>query len=320
MNFRPKNDSIALYGIREKCARSQGGAVKSGRGRSGILDLPVGYSMTSGGGLNIVVKDGYAESFDGFAMPDAASTADGESAPLGRGPLTQLALAGRPSERALVRRCVRGGVVGRLIRELYLGGRNPRPLEELRVSEYARARGVPTPEALAAIVQPVGPFLYKGALAVREISPSADLEAELAALKRPVDRETLARKRGVISSLGRLIAKMHGAGIRHADLHLKNILLPGEKGGPELYLLDLDRAKVHDPLSDFRKRSNILRLYRSVEKVNRRGKVITRTDLLRFVMSYAGESSQSARELTVRLGRMLPAWRLKWKLSDALGV
>ncbi len=72
MNFRPKNDSIALYGKSEKCARSQGGAVKSGRGRSGNLDLPAGYSMTSGGGLNIVVKDGYAESFDGFAMPDAA--------------------------------------------------------------------------------------------------------------------------------------------------------------------------------------------------------------------------------------------------------
>jgi len=291
----------------------------SERVRRGNLDLPAGYSMTSIDGLNIVVKEGYAQSFDGFILPEIGATG-GDSSPRGRSRLTPLPLAGGSGKRVLVRRCVRGGILGRFLQELYLGGKNPRPLAELRISEYARSRGVPTPEVMAAIFRRVGPFFYKGALAVREISPGADLEAELAALVRPVDREVLTRKRRVISLLGRLVAKMHAAGIWHADLHLKNILLSGEKADPALYLLDLDRARVFDPLPDFRKRSNLLRLYRSIRKVNRRGEVITRTDLLRFLRSYAEESSLPVRVLTEGLGRMLPAWRLKWKLSDALGV
>jgi tRNA A-37 threonylcarbamoyl transferase component Bud32 len=113
---------------------------------------------------------------------------------------------------------------------------------------------------------------------------------------------------------------MHGAGIRHADLHLKNVLLTEEEGSPKLYLLDLDAATISQPLSDLAKCVNLLRLYRSVEKVNRRRTVITRTDALRFLRSYADESSQPIRSLTGRLARLKPFWQLKWKLSDSLGA
>ncbi len=287
--------------------------------------MPAGYSMTSTGGLKVVVKEGYAESFDGFTLPKISASGGGESAGGGgRARLTPMSLVGNPGKRALVRRCVRGGIPGLFLKEFYLGGSNPRPLRELKVSEHARVRGVPTPEVLAAIFQQISPFFYRGALAVREISSGVDLEAALATLGRPADRDRLVRKRRVIALLGRLVAKMHAAGIWHADLHLSNVLLTEDEGEPELFLLDLDRAKVFDRLPDFRKRSNILRLYRSVRKVNRRHNAITRTDLLRFLRSYAGGTSQparqSARELARRLGRMLPAWRLKWKLSDALGI
>lgn len=267
-----------------------------------------------------MVKEGYAECFDGFVMPEISSGAPGEMDPYGRSRLTAFPLHDGSDERALIRRCVRGGLVGRLLKELYLGGTYPRPLEELKVSEHARAHGIPTPEILAVAFEGVGPFFYKGAVATREVKQGSDLETELDSLTCPVAGDTLAAKRRAIGLLGSLVAKMHGAGIRHADLHLKNVLLTEEEGGPKLYLLDLDAATISQPLSDLAKCANLLRLYRSVEKVNRRRAVITRTDVLRFLRSYADESSQPIRSLTGKLARLKPFWRLKWKLSDSLGA
>jgi tRNA A-37 threonylcarbamoyl transferase component Bud32 len=320
LNFLRKNGSIGVNERLDKCALVVGDVVAFESGMVKEKDLPEGYRSVSRSGLNIVFKEGYAETFGEFSLPEGPPGGDGAPALRGRGTLASLPLAEDAGERALLRKCIRGGVFGRFLGGLYLNAGTPRPLSELKISQYARASGITTPEVLAAVFQGVGPFFYRGALAVREISPSADLEAELASLGHPAKGETLGRKRRTISSLGRLVAKMHEAGIWHADLHLKNILLAQEDDGPKLYLLDLDAARVMNPLSGFRRRLNILRLYRSVEKANRRGRVITRTDLLRFLRSYAEHSSRPLRESAVKLGRMLPLWRLKWKLSDALGV
>ncbi len=146
------------------------------------------------------------------------------------------------------------------------------------------------------------------------------MQAELLSLDSPAGSEALEKKRRTISLLGQLVAKMHAAGIYHADLHLKNILLSESTEGSKLYLLDLDAARILNPLSDYRKCMNLLRLYRSAQKVNRRRRVIARTDLLRFLHSYAEESSRPVKELVARLRRMLPFWRVKWKLSDMFGV
>ncbi len=297
-----------------------GAAVAQGLQMRKRFDVPAGYRMVVRDSLNIVVKEGYAQSFEGFAIPEIEPDRGAGASHHGRGRLTPLPLGGGSSERALVRRCIRGGILGRFLRGTYLNRGTPRPFEELRISDYARAHDIPTPEVVAAAFERVSPLFYKGALAVREISPAADLQAELLAASRPLDRAALARKRRTASSLGKLVAKMHAAGIYHADLHLKNILLSEKGEGPELYLLDLDAAKIRRPLSDFGRRLNLLRLLRSAEKVNRRARTITRTDLLRFLRSYADESSRSMRELAAELGRMLPVWRCKWKLSDVLGV
>lgn len=284
--------------------------------------MPAGYRMISRDGLNIAVREGYADCFDGFVMPEISSPAPlgpDDSAPRGRGRLIPMPLADKPGERALIRRCVRGGIIGRFLKELYLGGKSPRPLRELLISEYARERGIPTPEIVAVAFQEWGLIFYRGAVVVREISPGADLETASGE-----SGASLTGKRRAIYSLGKLIAKMHAAGIWHADLHLKNVFLAvaeqDEEGGPKLYLLDLDAARILRPLADYRRYGNLLRLYRSVVKVNRRGRVITRTDLLRFLKSYADESSCSTRELIDKIERLLPLWQLKWKFSDALGV
>ncbi len=82
--------------------------------------------MISRDGLNIAVREGYADCFDGFVMPEISSGEPDESGPRGRGRLTPMPLGGKPGERALIRRCVRGGILGRFLKELYLGGKSPR--------------------------------------------------------------------------------------------------------------------------------------------------------------------------------------------------
>ena len=295
--------------------------------RSGRLELPAGYRAASKNGLKIVFREGYAECFDGFVLPDVSvappvsSVADGGGGPQGRGSLIAMPLAGKPGERALVRRCLRGGVPGRIFGDIYLGRNGIRPLEELKVSEHARSRGVPTPEILAIAFERVGPFFYRGAVILREIRPSADLLAEFSTFGPELSTEEAERKRLLISMLGELVAGMHAAGILHADLHLKNVLASHEEdGGIKLYMLDLDAARVREPLSDFGRCANLLRLYRSVEKLNRKHTIISRSDVLRFIQAYAAKSSQPSGQLIARLKRLLPMWRLKWKLSDTLGI
>ncbi|WP_169703572.1 lipopolysaccharide kinase InaA family protein [Candidatus Kuenenia stuttgartensis] len=52
-------------------------------------------------------------------------------------------------------------------------------------------------------------------------------------------------KKSVIFTLAKLIRKMHDAGIYHADLHLKNMLLKKISGGTfEAYIIDLDKSTV----------------------------------------------------------------------------
>ena len=61
---------------------------------------------------------------------------------------------------------------------------------------------------------------------------------------------------------GALIARMHDAGIWHADLQLRNILITAE--GP--YLIDFDGAKRMGRVPPLQRARNLLRLRRSLQK------------------------------------------------------
>ena len=62
---------------------------------------------------------------------------------------------------------------------------------------------------------------------------------------------------------GECIRQMHDRGVCHADLQLKNILV-ADAG---IFLLDFDRAQVHDNISPLARARNLLRLRRSFEKL-----------------------------------------------------
>ncbi len=57
-----------------------------------------------------------------------------------------------------------------------------------------------------------------------------------------------------------------GRGVAHPDLNLKNILLVRSGGGVSAVLLDLDRCRIQDRLSDGQGARMRRRLLRSVEK------------------------------------------------------
>jgi 3-deoxy-D-manno-octulosonic acid kinase len=163
----------------------------------------------------------------------------------------------------VVRHFRRGGVVARVLHDRYLRLGTPRPLRELQASTRARQRGVATPEVIAAVTYRAGP-LYRGDLATRLIPDSFDLaEAVLGARRLDADRRAAAWR-----AAGALLRTAFDAGVVHADLNLRNILIQSGGDGVRAHLIDLDRAEVRDRAVGDAPRAAILdRLHRSRRKL-----------------------------------------------------
>jgi 3-deoxy-D-manno-octulosonic acid kinase len=163
----------------------------------------------------------------------------------------------------VVRHYRRGGLVAPLLGDRYLRLGAARPLRELAASAAAQARGVPTPEVVAALVYAAGP-LYRADLATRYVPASADLaETVLGG-----GRADAAGRLAAWSAAGALLRTAFDAGVEHADLNLRNILVSQAETGPRALLLDLDRAAVRDAgLGDVVRSRLLARLHRSRRKL-----------------------------------------------------
>ncbi|MEJ2385043.1 MAG: 3-deoxy-D-manno-octulosonic acid kinase [Xanthomonadales bacterium] len=160
-----------------------------------------------------------------------------------------------PFGAAVLRRYRRGGMVARISRDRYLftGWRRSRPVAEFGVLERLAAAGLPVPAPLAAGVQRRG-LLYTGSLITRRI-PNARPLADLLAGN--------ARDEALWRRVGACVRRFHDAGLIHADLNARNILVDAEGA---VFLIDLDRARIrHGALRRFRR--NLKRLNRSLVKL-----------------------------------------------------
>ena len=84
--------------------------------------------------------------------------------------------------------------------------------------------------------------------------------------------------------IGAGLRKLHEHGIFYTDLHVKNILV--EPQG-KVCFIDFDKAKQYDaPLSGSRRRANLYRFLRSVEKYCCRGGKLTDSDRAAFLIAY----------------------------------
>lgn len=158
----------------------------------------------------------------------AAETLDG-----GRAAHPVLRLDG--GEEVVVRRYRRGGLVRHVNAGRYFAGN--RALDELRATEHARAGGVRTARVIAAVEHP-RVFGYTALLATLRIPGAVDAAAWLA------NAEESARE-GMLREAGRELAAIHAAGVAHPDVNLRNLLVVDGSGGPAVFVIDFDRARLY---------------------------------------------------------------------------
>ena len=209
----------------------------------------------------------------------------------------------RPAQapaRVFVRRARRGGLLGALLGGLYAGG--GRPLQELRAVQAARAAGVSVPEPLAVVARAAGPF-YRLSVVSREIEGASNL-LSLAGTLPP------AGKRDLLCRVADEMRRLHEAGVYHADLTMKNILV----AGPSVFIIDLDKARLLGRRDDRLDVGNLSRLNRSIVKLFGGAAPVTRTDKIRFLRRYLGGRDR-VKELSTLCSQGLWAHRLWWTLS-----
>jgi len=218
---------------------------------------------------------------------------------------------------ALVRHYRRGGLFQRLLKDGYLG--KGRFFREVSVTEEARVRGVPTVEVLAVRAQRVLPWVYRADLVTREIQGARDLQAYLASRsggEKAWDRPERVR---VVSQVAGLVRRMHDAGLLHADLNLKNVLLRGTGQDLECFVIDLDKARIlPGPVGHRGRMKNLLRLHRSLEKLGFAGGTVTLRDVIRFARVYSRGDRTLMRSIRNRIRKpplSLRMHRFFWRLT-----
>ncbi|MCD8503820.1 MAG: 3-deoxy-D-manno-octulosonic acid kinase [Burkholderiaceae bacterium] len=165
----------------------------------------------------------------------------------GRGSAWRLTVGGKP---AVLRHYRRGGMMAHINRDQYLwqGPTLTRPYREFMVMLGLSGQGLLVPKPIAAMAKRTGLF-YRAAILTRYVDHRGALCA--------VDDQAAWR------SAGAAVARLHDAGVWHADLNVNNILVDELD---QAWLIDFDRAKT-GVSERSRLQGNLSRLLRSVRKV-----------------------------------------------------
>ncbi len=152
----------------------------------------------------------------------------------GRGPRAVVELPG--GERVLVKQYLRGGALARVNRERYAGA--GRFFRELAVGARLRELGLPVGEVRAVVLEGRPPLLRVFGVA-RFVPEAPDLARWFTELV--ADRDEASRLwRAALA----LVDRFHDAGLLHPDLNLGNLLARREGRRFDLWLVDLDRARL----------------------------------------------------------------------------
>lgn len=178
----------------------------------------------------------------------------GQAAPVERGTARFFEFEGTP---LALKHYHRGGLVGRVVRDTYirLPGGCPRMLAEFRLLDRLHDEDLPVPEPVAARCQRTGWLTYRGDLITRRIPGAHTLYEHLC-------RGPLSHRQW--QSIGRTIARIHAAGVHHADLNATNILLDDQD---RPWLIDFDKGRIRR--HGGWKAANLKRLQRSLDKLRR---------------------------------------------------
>ena len=157
-----------------------------------------------------------------------------------------------PLGRCVLRQYLRGGWAAKLIHSRYIftGYEQSRPLREFAILEQLAREDLPAPRPVAGLCERKG-LSYTGALITLEIENTTTIESVLERLNEDDWR-----------AIGACIRRFHDAGLVHADLTVRNILI---QDGGGIYLVDFDRARFQKGASGAF-RGNLQRLRRSLRK------------------------------------------------------
>jgi 3-deoxy-D-manno-octulosonic acid kinase len=136
----------------------------------------------------------------------------------------------------VLRRYLRGGFAARFARDLYLwlGEERTRSFRELRLLAALRAQGLPVPVPVAGCYRRSG-LAYRAELLTERLVGVRSLEDVLA--DGSMDDARWA-------DIGRCLRRFHDAGVQHADLNARNILVGPDDG---VWVLDFDRGRLRRP-------------------------------------------------------------------------
>lgn len=149
----------------------------------------------------------------------------------------------------------RGGLLARVLtdRYIWLGENAVRAFAEWRLCAHLHALGLPVPAPIAARYSRHG-VLYRCDLITQRIAGAISVSAALAQATLPADHWR---------NVGRAIARLHAAGLDHADLNAHNILVDAHG---VVSVIDLDRGRLRK--AGAWTRGNLARLRRSFEKIS----------------------------------------------------
>lgn len=165
------------------------------------------------------------------------------------------------------RRSRRGGMIASIFSDLYVGV-TPRPLTELAVTIEAMRRGIPIAEPMGAMVEWVGPALYRGFFLTRAVQGMTLWE-----FLKTDDDPTV--RNHVLGQVRSAIDTMHGKGLFHADLNLHNLLVTRARDSFTVIVIDLDKSRLFDAsVPSAMRRANAARLVRSARKLDPSGKFL----------------------------------------------
>jgi len=255
---------------------------------------PAGFQRSTSGRRTLIAANALAEPIGalGLLEPGALERCSlGQPGALGRTHTAVVPLAGAPS-RLLLRRLVHGGLLGPLLRGAYW--RMNRAVAELRVTDALHKAGAPVPRpGLAVGTRLLGPV---HALTVGTVYEEGTVDLLGFLLAEPSIPAVLA----TAGAAGRAVRAFHDAGGRHADLHIKNVLVREGDGAPSCIVIDLDKARVTAGLTPGERMGQLMRLFRSLLKrevidiVGARG-------CARFFASYCGDDRRLRRALWKRV-------------------
>jgi len=245
------------------------------------MKIPDSFSQESKpDGSTVILKNKYKDMLQKEVIPYIKDP-DGKAEKInkGRGVIFRFSLADNELKNVIVRQNKRGGLFGKIIGSA--GCSKSRAFNEVVNNNAAFEKGLAVPEMLGLYINPKSIGNYGVFIITKEIVGTKDLPDYLEGF----DRTDYAKKGKLLESLLDTIKGFHDEGFYHPDLNMTNLLAREDDGKINTWIVDFDKVTHKDSLSYKQRRSNLIRLTRSLVKL-RLDKFISASDRLRFINMY----------------------------------